>query len=104
TDASCPARFATTQPTQALAMLNSDFLNEQARLFADDIKKHAPDEAAQVRLALFRVTQREPAESDIKRGTDLLEKLRADRGLSSDAALKYFCLLALNLNEFMYLD
>jgi hypothetical protein len=104
TDASCPARFATTQPTQALAMLNSDFLNEQARVLADDIKKHAPDEAAQVRLALFRVTQREPAESDIKRGTDLLEKLRADRELSSDAALKYFCLLALNLNEFMYLD
>jgi hypothetical protein len=104
TDASCPARFATTQPTQALAMLNSDFLNEQARMFADDLKKHAPDDRAQVRLALFRVTQREPADAEINRGTELLAKLRTERGLSSDAALKYFCLLALNTNEFMYLD
>jgi hypothetical protein len=104
TDASCPARFATTQPTQALAMLNSDFLNEQARVLADDLRKQAPDDAAQVRLALFRVTQREPANAEIKRGTELLAKFRTQRGLSSDAALKYFCLLALNMNEFMYLD
>jgi hypothetical protein len=104
TDASCPARFATTQPTQALAMLNSDFLNEQAKILADDLRQHSPDEAVQVRLALMRVTQREPAEADIKRGTDLMNKLRSERGLSSDAALKYFCLLTLNLNEFMYLD
>ena len=38
TDASCPARFATTQPTQALAMLNSEFLNEQAKIFANDVE------------------------------------------------------------------
>ena len=30
TDSSCPVRFATTQPTQALGMLNGEFLNEQA--------------------------------------------------------------------------
>ena len=30
TDRSTPVRFTTTQPTQALAMLNGDFLNEQA--------------------------------------------------------------------------
>ena len=29
-DASCPARFVTTQPTQALGTLNSAFVNEQA--------------------------------------------------------------------------
>jgi hypothetical protein len=85
-------------------MLNSDFLNEQAKILADDLRQHSPDEAVQVRLALMRVTQREPAEADIKRGTDLMNKLRSERGLSSDAALKYFCLLTLNLNEFMYLD
>jgi hypothetical protein len=105
TDASCPARFATTQPTQALAMLNSDFLNEQARLFADDVKKHAGDDAkAQVRLALQRVMQREPAVAEIDRGVSLVEKLQTTHGLSSEAALKNFCLLALNLNEFLYLN
>ena len=30
TDSSCAVRFATTQPTQALAMLNGDFAHEQA--------------------------------------------------------------------------
>ena len=30
TDRSSPVRFSTTQPTQALAMLNGTFLNEQA--------------------------------------------------------------------------
>jgi len=30
--------------------------------------------------------------------------LQKEDGASSDDALKYFCLLTLNLNEFMYLD
>ena len=32
-DISCPARFVTTQPTQALGMLNSSLINEEASLF-----------------------------------------------------------------------
>ncbi|HEU5116412.1 MAG TPA: DUF1553 domain-containing protein, partial [Isosphaeraceae bacterium] len=34
TDRSSPSRFSTTQPTQALALLNSEFIQEQARLLA----------------------------------------------------------------------
>ena len=37
-DSSCPVRFSTTQPTQALGMLNGDFLNDQAAAFAKYIK------------------------------------------------------------------
>ena len=40
-DAPCPVRFTTTQPTQALGMLNSDFVNQQAKLFADAVTKEA---------------------------------------------------------------
>ena len=44
-DSSCPARFTTTQPTQALGMLNGEFLNAQAQIFArDDEAVVAPDE------------------------------------------------------------
>jgi hypothetical protein len=39
TDASCPVRFATTQPTQALGLLNSAFVNEQARRFAASLRR-----------------------------------------------------------------
>ena len=36
TDRSVPVRFATIQPTQALAMINGDFLNQQARFSGID--------------------------------------------------------------------
>src|SRR6476619_6471586 len=46
TDASCPARFSTTQPTQALSMINSPFLNEQAAIFAREVRKQAGDDVS----------------------------------------------------------
>jgi hypothetical protein len=104
-DGSCPARFVTTQPTQALTMLNSEFLNDQARVFAADVRARAGDDpAAQVRLALWRATQREPLDKEIARGVSFLASARDKHNLSPADALRSFCLLALNLNEFMYLD
>src|SRR5439155_20537958 len=62
TDSTCPVRFATTQPTQALGMVNSAFINEQARVLATYLRQRAGDDpAACVRLALWRTLQREPA-------------------------------------------
>lgn len=104
-DAPCPVRFTTTQPTQALGMLNSTFVNEQAKLFADSLRKEAgSDEKAQVRLALRRVLQRTPTQPEIDRGTRFLAELRDKDKLTADEALRRLCLLALNLNEFVYLD
>jgi hypothetical protein len=104
-DSSCPVRFTTTQPTQALAMLNGEFLNAQARVFADDVRKAAGDDpAAQVRLALRRVTQREPTAGEVERGVRFVARLRETHRRSAADALGDFCLLALNLNEFVYLD
>jgi mono/diheme cytochrome c family protein len=105
TDSSCPVRFTTTQPTQALALLNGEFLNEQAGVFAADAQQQAGDgPAAQVRLALRRVTQREPSAREIDRGVQLMARLRSKHALAAPEALRRFCLLALNLNEFVYLD
>jgi mono/diheme cytochrome c family protein len=105
TDATCPARFATTQPTQALGLLNGEFLNSQARVFARTVLREAGDDpAAQVRLALRRATQRGPSAAEVARGVALLEALREKHRLDPPAALAAFCLLTLNLNEFVYLD
>jgi hypothetical protein len=105
TDASCPVRFATTQPTQALGMINSKFVNDQAKVFAAFARKQAgADPAAQVRLVLRRVLQREPEAKEVERGVKFLEAMRAEDHLDDAGALRCFCLLALNLNEFMYLD
>lgn len=104
-DKTCPVRFVTTQPTQALGMLNSDFLQKQATEFANYVKREAGDDPAdQIALALSRATQRKPSDAEVKQGVELYKIFQKEDGASSDDALKYFCLLTLNLNEFMYLD
>jgi hypothetical protein len=105
TDSSCPVRFATTQPTQALTMLNSEFLNKQAAIFATDVRESAPDDAVeQVRIVLSRVTQREPTDEEVRRGIDFISRMQNDHEVNRDLALQKFCLLAMNLNEFLYID
>ena len=105
TDFTCPVRFTTTQPTQALTMLNSEFMQEQARVFARWIGEEAgPELDDRIRLALWQTTQREPTEQDLERGNQLIADLQAKHGLNADDALHRFCLVALNLNEFVYLN
>ena len=105
TDNSCPVRFITTQPTQALGMMNSEFTNRQAKHFADQVVKEFPeDKAKQISSVIERVTQRPATKKEIKRGQDLIESWTEDEKTSYKQALEYFCLMALNLNEFVYLD
>jgi len=109
TDSSCPVRFATTQPTQALGMLNGDFTHEQARVFAARIRREAggptgSDLSAQVRLALELALTRSVGEAEITKGVQLIEKLSQQEGVSRDRAMELYCLMILNLNEFTYLD
>jgi len=105
TDGSCPIRFTTTQPTQALGMMNSDFINREAKVFANFVKEQYPaDVRQQVTFTLNRVFQRSVSEEEIQKGMDLIESLKNEDKTSDAAALESFCLVALNLNEFFYLD
>ena len=104
-DATCPVRFVTTQPTQALGMLNSDYFNEQARVFAGFLRSRVPgDLPGQVRLALSRALQRIPTEEEVQRGVKLTGMLQQHEGVDASKALDLYCLMVLNLNEFIYLD
>ncbi|MCI0332733.1 MAG: PSD1 and planctomycete cytochrome C domain-containing protein [Planctomycetes bacterium] len=104
-DAPCPVRFATTQPTQALSLVNSEFANSQAKLLAEAAHKHAGEQAAdQVRYVLWRVMQREPTPAEISRGVEFIETSRTTDKIEDSEALRRFCLIALNLNEFVYLE
>ena len=42
--------------------------------------------------------------AEIRRGIQLIDKLQEEDGASADEALRYFCRVMLNLNEFIYLD
>ncbi|MBL8815943.1 MAG: PSD1 domain-containing protein [Planctomyces sp.] len=105
TDQSCPVRFATTQPTQALGTLNSEFILEQAQKLAELVQEETgSDRSAQVRKAIERVTQRTATDEEVKSGVQLWDKLINEHKMNPDLARRYVCLTMLNLNEFMYID
>ncbi len=105
TDGSCPVRFATTQPAQALSMLNGEFANQMAGKLLERIRRDAGDQPpAQIKRALWLIASREPDAKTVDRSLKLLQTLADKHHCSPDAAMKYFCLMALNLNEFVFLD
>ncbi len=105
TDSSCPVRFTTTQPTQALTMLNSEFMQRETKRFAERLRREAPNRVAdQVRRALELTLSRDARPEEIERGVDLIRDLTENEKLTPERALEMFALLALNLNEFLYLD
>ncbi|HZK80316.1 MAG TPA: DUF1553 domain-containing protein, partial [Humisphaera sp.] len=105
TDRSCPVRFVTVQPTQALGMLNGTFINGEAKKLSARLKKEAGDDAAkQIALAFRLATCRTPTTAEISRSLDLIQSLQKKNGATAEQAMDYFCLMVLNLNEFVYLD
>jgi cytochrome c553 len=108
-DASCPVRFVTTQPTQALGMMNGDFLHAQAREFAARVRReaggtNADQTAAMVRRAVEIALVRPASDAEVNRGVELIDTLEATDGVDPGRALELYCLMILNLNEFVYLD
>ena len=104
TDSSCPVRFNTVQPTQALGMLNSKFVNEEAIKLAKHIAESAGDKPLDlVTMTLEKVFQRQPVEKEIQMGFDFLDQMKS-MGHDQNKAFELFCVVALNLNEFLFLD
>lgn len=104
-DTPCPVRFNTVQPTQALGMINSDFLKRQSSEFAKSVMAMEPDRLdRQVSLVWRRVTQRNPTEAELRRGVEFVNAARSDKDSTAEEGLRQFCLIALNLNEFLFLD
>jgi len=105
TDNTCDVRFVTTVPTQTLTLLNSKFLNDSAASFAKRLARAESTEAkTQVAQALHLATRRTPTAVEIDDGLRLIQNLKAKATLDDSQALQRFCLLVLNLNEFLYLD
>ncbi len=105
TDFTCPVRFVTTQPTQSLNMMNSEFTGKAASELAALIKAEYPDDRArQIGSAFMRVTQRVLSADDLKRLIAAVDDWQNSDSLSENQAMQQLCLLLLNLNEFVYLD
>ena len=105
TDAPCPQRFTTTVATQALNLLNSNFVNDKAAIFAKRLEDEVQgDITERIRRGLEIVTSKPANPKSLKIAQDMVKTLKNDHGLDDQAALQRFCLVALNMNEFIFVD
>jgi hypothetical protein len=119
----CERRDVSTVATQALTLMNNEFILRQARLFAERVQKEAgsADLAAQIRKAYRIALSRDPNAWELEQNLAFLRQQQAyhagrakvagsgdaKAAPASDAsvnleALTDFCDVMLNLNEFVY--
>jgi hypothetical protein len=115
----CEKRNVSTVPTQALTMLNNEFVLIQARYLAERVTAQAgKDPAAQVR-ELYRIAlSRSPSDKELQGNLEFMKKQRefqvakgsgsgsgANAEQNSDtSALIDLAHVMLNANEFVYVN
>ena len=86
-------------------MLNSEFINQRAAIFAGKLESQYPELTdQQLRHGFELATGRTPTEAELTELNTLHEDLLTDYKLDPSAALARICLLLLNLNGTLYLD
>ncbi len=107
----CAARDSSTVVTQALAMMNSDFVREQARFLADRVAAEAAESREQQIITAYEIVLgRVPDDGELRLCTSLLQR-QSERFASLDEApisadrlaLAQLCHTLLNTSEFLYL-
>ena len=96
---SCPRRDSTTVAPQALTLLNSEFMGAESRRFAERVRKQAGEDRERWAAEAFRLA--------LGRGPTGREREQAREFFLKDLgaeALARFCLVVLNMNEFLYVD
>ena len=90
-----PKRTASTTPLQALNLLNSPFMLQQAGFFAERLKREAgSDVSAPVKLAFRLAFQREATPDEARAAIELVKQ----HGLPA------LCRALFNANEFVFVD
>jgi hypothetical protein len=93
---SCDRRNVTTAPTQALTLLNSEFVLIQAEHFAERVRREAgEDPARQIEAAYAIALSRRPFREEMAAGKEFLTR---------EGDLTGLCHVLLNLNEFLYVQ
>lgn len=79
-DASSPRRFVTTVPQQALFLMNSPFVVEQARSLAAQVEAASSDPRTKIQALYRRVYGRDPESSELALGEQFVRR-HAELGL-----------------------
>jgi hypothetical protein len=96
---SCPRRHATTVATQVFSLMNSEFVQEEAKHFAERVIELAgPDRTRQVDRAFRLALNRDPSAREKEKASEFLSKAGPVEGLA------HLGVVLFNSNEFIYLD
>jgi hypothetical protein len=103
----CEMRNVSTVATQALTLMNSEFVVTQARAFAARVAREAgPEQDAQVKTAYRVALARDPSPRELALNIEFLNRQARAHGGEGAAlrALTDLCDVILNLNEFVYIQ
>jgi len=109
----CVRRSQSSVVSQALTMLNGNFILEHAELFSKRvIRMAAADESRRIDVAFRLAFVRGPTPEEVELSRALLEsraeryrqEMKLDPQQAADSALKHLCHMLLNANEFLYVN
>jgi hypothetical protein len=109
-EVNCTRRVTTTSATQALALMNSDFLTSQSEHFARRVlSSNAASDRERVAAAFRMALSREPSPREMPRLLEFLEKQFALHSGKPDGERRLrvysdLCQALFATNEFIYLD
>lgn len=90
-----PVRDHTTTALQALALLNNDFMRDQAHRFAARLQNECGDNLeAKIERAFLLTFARTPSEREMKASLEVIKQ----------SSVAVFCLTLFNANEFVFVD
>ncbi len=107
---SAPNRATSTVSPQALALMNNDFVLEQARFFAERVTSEAGAETNKQIARAFQIAlHRKPSVKELEWSLNFLKSqaegyTQKKNDQPAVAALRDFCHAIINLNEFLYVD
>jgi hypothetical protein len=123
-EVNCERRTSSTVAPQSLMLMNSDFTLQQARLFADRLRREAgPFRESQVERAWRLAFGRPPSHVEFQSALEFLERQTSQIKAQAEAkpapsekgevppavppeeqAMRSLCQTLLSSNEFLYLD
>ncbi len=111
-NASTAVRTETTTPTQALYLMNSEFVHQQAKAFALHLIVSEGDQRRRIERAYLESFSRKPSSEEMDESLSFLSEFKeAFLELKKEPALKVeqeawasFCRTLLTRNEFLFVD
>ena len=97
-------RHTTTLPTQAMFMLNSDWVQGITEATAKRLIRSEANTDKRIVLAYKLTFSRSPSESELKEAQEFITDYQANEGIDDQDAWDAFCQLLFLSNEFIYIN